>query len=550
MTEEREFRAMLRARQEKIKSLVCTGLDPLVEKMPPHLKTDAPYCAHLATDVAIWMMRTVDGTSPYTSMYKLQRASWEAIPGGVIAMQMVISYIKIYYSDIPVFVDCKRGDIGRTQQQYKIAVIDIDGADGMNFSPYMGKDCMEFLSDGGMSIQSLVGLCYTSNPASREMQDVLLTDGRKYWEFVAMTTLRWAEELHIAQNSGLVMAAAYEFPKKSGQVYSEHLSRCRELVGDKLWFLVPGVGTQGGYIKETVKAGFIGWGSMAINSSSDIIFASSGEDFAEAAGEKARQLYLATAEAMEIPNTELVPESRIVLGNPLQTLVNLEGHYQSKKNEDGTFKGPLVAYAGTYKTETGEKNYVGDTYFNLSVIESHPRILNYFAELMAEKIRIFEKEKGIKVNYLVGVPTGGVKIAQEVGRILNIPGICLEKEVLALKTVTEKEKFNLIFRRNAGVIKGGDYAIIFEDLCNNFSTTEKAALAVTKVGGKVVAVACVANRSISYTKSWGFLPVIAGISVPSDQYCQDDLEVADLIAQGLLSTDPKKDWGMLKQAME
>ena len=240
----------------------------------------------------------------------------------------------------------------------------------------------------------------------------------------------------------------------------------------------------------------------------------------------------------------------LISGNPLETLINLQGHYKSLKTPDGKIKGPLVAYAGPYQSPTGEKNYVGDTYFNLAVIEEHPKILSYYAELMAVKIRQYEKASGIKVSCLVGVPTGGVKIAQAVGQILNIPGICLEKEVLVVKTATEKEKFDLIFRRNAGVIKSRDTVVIFEDLCNNFATTLKSFTAVEKVGGEVVAIACVVNRSMKYVDLWKDLQIISGISIPSDQYEQEDPAVAELIAQGELSTDPKKDWELLKKAME
>jgi len=85
--------------------------------------------------------------------------------------------------------------------------------------------------------------------------------------------LQWAKELGIVADAGLVMASAYENPKGSGNIYSEHLVRCRQLVGDKLWFLIPGIGTQGGFVEETVRASYKGPGSIAINSSSGIIFA-------------------------------------------------------------------------------------------------------------------------------------------------------------------------------------------------------------------------------------------------------------------------------------
>lgn len=202
-----------------------------------------------------------------------------------------MDYIHYKYPDIPVFLDCKRGDIGRTQERYRIAHFEIDGIDGMNFSPYMGKDCMKFLVDRNNLGRAIVGLCYTSNPSARETQDVKLADGRFYWEFTAETILKWAEELEIVENTGLVMAAAYESPKDSGNIFSWHLSRCREIVGNKLWFLIPGIGTQGGYIEETVKTSYAGPGSIAINSSSGITFAvTTGPDFTEAAAREARKL--------------------------------------------------------------------------------------------------------------------------------------------------------------------------------------------------------------------------------------------------------------------
>src|SRR5680860_1057021 len=239
----------------------------------------------------------------------------------------------------------------------------------------------------------------------------------------------------------------------------------------------------------------------------------------------------------------------LIPGNPLQTLFNLKGFYQSPRDEAGNFKGPLVAYAGTYEEVICSTNYVGDTYFNLSVIEDHPQTLNYFAKILAHKISDFEQENNVKISCLVGVPTGGVKIAQEVGRILDIPGICLEKKVTAIKTVTEKEKFELHFRRNAGVISSGDKVILFEDLCNNFSTSEKAVKAVEKLGATVNAIACVANRSKNHQEIWNGIQVITSISVPSDQYRQDDPRVVHLIEQGKLSTDPKNDWEDLRLSL-
>lgn len=286
---EKGFRQMLAGRQQEISSLVCVGIDPLEEKIPECIKErirNGPTWYWVIKQ----MEEIIDATAEYVCMYKLQRAHFEAIPGGQKALQALVDYIHSRYPEILVFLDCKRGDIDRTQKQYRIAHFEIDGVDGMDFNPYMGKDCLEQLVDKSHLERAIVGLCYTSNPSARHTQDVKLADGRSYWEFMAATILQWAEELGVVENAGLVMAAAYEAKKGSGEIFSWHLSRCREIVSNKLWFLIPGIGTQGGFVLETVKAAYAGAGSIAINSSSAITFASSGPDFAEAAGRETKKL--------------------------------------------------------------------------------------------------------------------------------------------------------------------------------------------------------------------------------------------------------------------
>lgn len=280
------FRARLKARQEKLRGVLCVGLDPLPEKLPQSLNT-----GNLAADITNWMKHIVDATASYATMFKPQKAHYEALPDGEKILQEVVSYIKEKYPDIVIFLDCKRGDIGRTQERYKVSAFELDGVDGANFSPYMGRECMEFFADQNHKERSIVGLCYTSNPSAREIQNQKLESGEYLWEFVAKRTLAWADDLGITENAGLVMAAAYEEEKGSGKIKTDHLTRCREIVGDKFWFLIPGVGTQGGFAIETVRASFAGFGSIAVNSSSDINFASSGTDFAEVAARKAKELH-------------------------------------------------------------------------------------------------------------------------------------------------------------------------------------------------------------------------------------------------------------------
>lgn len=284
--EKRSFREKLAERQESVDSLLCVGLDPLPEKLPECIIG----FEHEWQKIAHWMCRIVDETAPYVSMFKPQRAHYEAIDGGELALRKLVRYIHSEHPNIPVFLDCKRGDIGRTQGRYRVGQFELDGVDGMNFSPYMGKDCMSALYDSEHPGRAIVGLCYTSNPAAREVQDIRMESGDLYWEFIAKKIHEWAFTIGINENAGLVMAAAHEKPKGSGEIFSRHLSRGRELVGNDLWFLIPGIGTQGGFVEETVRKAYVERGSIAINSSSDIDFAGSGEDYAEAAGVKAREL--------------------------------------------------------------------------------------------------------------------------------------------------------------------------------------------------------------------------------------------------------------------
>jgi orotidine-5'-phosphate decarboxylase len=284
---EKGFREMLAERQKKVNSLVCVGLDPLIEKMPACLGTES---SSEAGKLQTWMREIVMATAPYVCMFKPQRAHWEAIDQGERMLRDLVYFIKTQHPDIPVFLDCKRGDIGRTQKQYAKAHLILDDVHGMNFSPYMGDDCLKSLVLQEKSGAAIVGLGYTSNPAAREIQDLKLADGRCLWEWVVEAILRWAEAAGVVKDAGVVMAAAYENPKGSGKVYSWHLTRGREIVGDKLWFLIPGIGRQGGFVKETVKTAFKGPGTIVMNSSSDIIEASSSEDFAEAAAKKTEEL--------------------------------------------------------------------------------------------------------------------------------------------------------------------------------------------------------------------------------------------------------------------
>lgn len=281
----RNFREMLTSRQERVNSLLCVGLDPLVEKVPHFVWLK---CQTVEDAFSTWMIEIVDATAEFASMFKPQRAHWEAIPNGERALRRVVQHIHLRYPDIPVFLDCKRGDIDRTQRQYREAHFTLDYADGMNYNGYMGKSTLSSLIDGNHTGRALVGLGRTSNPEAWEIQDRIVHDpyipDLRIWELMVRKIHEWSKDFGVLENAGVVMGAAHKHPNDPGKIYSEHLASARKLVGNSLWFLIPGIGKQGGAIEETMKASYLGPGSIAINSSSEINFADDGYNFAEASG--------------------------------------------------------------------------------------------------------------------------------------------------------------------------------------------------------------------------------------------------------------------------
>lgn len=281
------FRRRLAERQAAIDSLLCVGLDPIIEKVPAHLRPPASRSA--AEAVFQWMAEIVDATAPFASMFKPQLAHWIAIPKGMEELRYLIAFIHNRHPQIPVLLDCKCGDIDRTQQQYREAFFTMLGADGINLNAYMGRDTLQSLVDTKHPERALVGLGRTSNSAAWEIQDALMANGRPLWQFMVKRLWAWSRRLGVEENAGVVMGAAHKVPDRPEEIYSLHLEQARELVGDELWFLIPGIGTQGGFVEATVQASYHGPGSIAINSSSAINFASAGADFAEASAREAER---------------------------------------------------------------------------------------------------------------------------------------------------------------------------------------------------------------------------------------------------------------------
>ncbi len=249
----------LLAASRRNNSLLCVGLDPDPSQMP---KVGA-----LEFNKAI-----VDATSDLVCAYKPNLAFYEALGSkGLETLQKTIEYIP---SHIPIIGDGKRGDIGNTAKAYAKALFSTFGFDAATVSPYLGFDSIEpFIL---YKAKGVFILCRTSNIGAMDFQNMLDSEGVPLYERVA----RKAKEWNVYGNIGLVV----------GATYPEELKRVRELCPE-MPLLIPGIGAQGGELASAVKNGVDGRGEKAIIvAGRQIIYASRGKDFAEAARRSAEEL--------------------------------------------------------------------------------------------------------------------------------------------------------------------------------------------------------------------------------------------------------------------
>ena len=260
------FIQALRARWSSANSLVCVGLDPEPAKFPTKLADDPDSIFNFCRAI-------VDATAQYVCCFKPQIAHFAAL-GAEDALQRLIAHVHAAHPGIPVILDAKRGDIGSTAQHYAAEAFDRFGADAVTANPYLGRDSLQPFLD--RADKGVVILCRTSNPGARDLQD-LLVEGRPLYQHVAETIAR---DWNGNGNCALVV----------GATWPEQLRQVRAIVGD-MPFLVPGVGAQGGDVEAVVTNAKTADGTgLMVSSSRAILYASNGDDFAEAAGKAAKAL--------------------------------------------------------------------------------------------------------------------------------------------------------------------------------------------------------------------------------------------------------------------
>lgn len=248
-------------------SFLCVGLDPDPEKIPHHLKGSG-------VGILEFNLKIIEATARYAVAYKPNLAFYEAIGSeGYYVLESTCRFIREYYPDCLIIADAKRGDIGNTARMYAKAIFDQTDADVITVAPYMGEDSVKpFLEHEG---KWACILALTSNKGSQDFQMLETKDGTRFFEKVVSESQKWGTPDNIMYVVGATRG--------------ELIADVRRLAPDH-FFLVPGVGAQGGSLEEVCKYGFNNEVGLLVNSSRGIIHASQERDFAKIAEQKAMEL--------------------------------------------------------------------------------------------------------------------------------------------------------------------------------------------------------------------------------------------------------------------
>lgn len=248
-------------------SFLCVGLDSDINKLPRHLLS-------AADPVYEFNKAIIDATAPYCVAYKPNLAFYEATGAqGWITLEKTIKYIKENHPDQFIIADAKRGDIGNTSKLYARSFFEHLDVDSVTVAPYMGEDSVTpFLGYEGKWV---ILLALTSNKGSHDFQFIEDKEGTRLFEHVIETSSKWAGPEEMMYVVGATQGEMFKDIRK---------------VAPESFLLVPGVGAQGGSLAEVARYGMIKDCGLLVNSSRGIIFASSGEDFAETAGREAAKL--------------------------------------------------------------------------------------------------------------------------------------------------------------------------------------------------------------------------------------------------------------------
>jgi uridine monophosphate synthetase len=414
----------LEARCREIDSLLCVGLDP----HPDDLREQN---AAAARD---FCFQLIDATRSVAAAYKPNSAFFEVYGAdGIAALKEVISHVG---GDIPVILDAKRGDIASTADAYAKAAFATLGADALTVSPYLGQDSIEpFIIDPDKGIFLL---CKTSNPGAGDVQDLITTDEPVY-RHVARLAQRWNER----GNVGLVV----------GATYPQVLAELRAEVD--LWFLAPGVGTQGADLQDAMAAGLREDGLGMLLPVSRAI--SRAQDPSEA--------------AQTLRNE--INEAREGRQNNKQIFAN-------KQLADDLLRLGCVQF-GDFKLKSGKNSPI---YLDLRRLVGDPVVLSRAARAYLDIMR------SLKFDRVAGLPYAALPIATAISLQSGFPLIYPRKEVKDYGTKSPIE----------GPFSAGETAIVIDDLITTGGSKVEGIEKLTTAGLQVSDIVVLIDRQSSASK--------------------------------------------------
>ncbi len=245
------------------KTFLCVGLDTDIKKIPSHLLADED-------PIYSFNKAIIEATKNYCIAYKINTAFYEA--NGFKGWQSMMRTVELIPKNILTIADAKRGDIGNTSDMYARAFFEQMNFDAITLAPYMGKDSIEpffkYKNKWG------IVLALTSNTGSADYEQQKIGNEFLYEKVIKSTC-------EIADENNLMFVVGATKPEEFLLV-RKHAA--------KHFLLVPGVGAQGGSLDEVVKFGMNEDVGLLVNSSRNIIYASNGKDFADAAASEAKNI--------------------------------------------------------------------------------------------------------------------------------------------------------------------------------------------------------------------------------------------------------------------
>ena len=400
-------------------SLLCVGLDPPLETP--------------VEDILTTNLRLIEVAAHAACAVKPNAAFYEA--RGVHGWDILQETIRHAHSKgLPVILDVKRGDIASTADAYAKACFDQLEGDAVTASPFLGRDSVESFMcrpEKGVFL-----LCHTSNPGASDLQE-LNVDGEPLYLRVARMAGSWNRRANI----GLVVGAT--FPHVIAEV--------RE-VASGLWFLLPGVGSQGGDLEASLRAGLDGGGKVLVNVSRAIWQA---RDPGAAAREMTERINACRGAKASGGQAEKLPRlaDRIALGLHDLGAVRL----------------------GTFTLKSGLTSPI---YIDLRLLVSDPRLMADVAAAMTEIL------SGLRFDRIAAIPYGGLPIGQAVAMASDRPMLYPRRETKEYGTKKPIE----------GTFKAGETIVVLDDLITTGASKLEAIEPLLTAGLKVTDAVVLVDR--------------------------------------------------------